>query len=695
MADTGIFVTRPRIRNDVVFAETDGGVLFRHADDAFVLSGKTAYRVVSAVLPLLSGRHTVDELCEGLGEPQRAMVAGVVEALFARGFARDADPADWDVAPEGFATQIRFIEHYADQAVARFVRFRDAKVAVYGTSEIARAAARGLLHNGLSALDMVADAGNAQEYAAELDDTLGGSALVRAVDPMQMVVGDYDVIIVDGDEAGVETVVELGLALPAGTIVIPVVALGDKGVLGPAMRADGQPCWMCALLRLSANLDPLRTAESWRRLALARGPRQAREMSPPLARMLGSALAFDAFRLLTDCFPAESESAVLVMDLGTGEARRERLRTHPLCPECVDVEEITATPEFWEDAGDPRLPDKALFERYEHLVAEHAGILRSFDDDSLSQAPVKSGRVVLGPAKDLGRGSRKIIGFDAATVYGARNRAIEAAALAYVEAVGNRGLAHNATPRRLRERGCFFLPPHAITTWTGVPADENQPIGWRYARSLVTGRLVELPAASVHPSDQAGALIEPGGAGAGCGPTFSIAVRRGLHSALAHLALRTALTGVPAWELDPGRHDDPEITMLARAAGYLGHDLRLIGLPARGLSAVTLATVAGSPWWTVASSLTASAAAKAALVDLIGLLRLDGAPYDLGDRIMGDFDPRFLHTDRSEPQQPDLPGTDAELVRDLPQAGLDAFVVDTTPPDLRDVLSTVKVVLSR
>lgn len=681
MTNSGIFGTRPRVRHDIVFAETYGGVLFRHAEDGFVLKGKSAYPLVSALLPHLDGGRYLEELCEGLPAPQREMVAQVVQTLLDRGYARDAKdvpPAD---LPEGFETQIRFIEHFVDGAAARFSDFRNAKVAVYGAGELAKAVSLGLVTNGLSSVHLVA------EPTADLP---AERIPHQVVDPGELVPNDYDVIVVDADQVGVEAVTHLTRCLSGQSILLPVVTMAGRAILGPAVRAGAAPCWTCALLRVSANLDPVAVADSWRCLSLQHVPRQRTRASLPIQRMLGNALAFDAFRLLTGCLPAETQAAVLVVDLELGESRREDLRTHPLCPECVDAEEIAATPPTWDHTPEADIPYRDLHQRYERLVAPHVGVLSGFDDDSVSQAPVKTGRVRLGPPNDLAAGQREFTGFDLSTTFGARNRAVEKAALAYVEQLGDRGLAHRVSLAEARNRGRKPVPVQSLATWSGVQVAERQPMGWRYARSLATGELVEIPAAAVFPADEPGALVEPTGAGLGAGPTLSLALQRGLHSAIAHHALRNLISGGRAWTLDPASAGDPEIDMLSRAVAHLGHELHLVGLPADGLSSVVLAYLAGSSRWTVSSALTSAEAIKTALVELVGLIRTP----DETAAVLDDLDPELLCRARGLPSDLPLPDSDQDLVRRLAATGWGAYVVDTTTPDLRQVLSTVRVVLS-
>ena len=81
--------TRPRVRRDVLFTETPGGVLFHNADGGFHLTGRTAYRFASLMVPHLAGHHRLGDICQGFGPAQQAMAAELVKTLYDRGFARD------------------------------------------------------------------------------------------------------------------------------------------------------------------------------------------------------------------------------------------------------------------------------------------------------------------------------------------------------------------------------------------------------------------------------------------------------------------------------------------------------------------------------------------------------------------------------------------------------------------------------
>ncbi|MGW0898107.1 TOMM precursor leader peptide-binding protein, partial [Streptomyces goshikiensis] len=152
-----VAATRPRIRRDVLFTETPDGVLFHNADGGFRLTAKSAYRFATLIVPHLTGDHSVADLCRGLGEAQRTMVGELVRTLYERDFARPVtDPApgaegQTALAPDvarRFAPQIAYADHYADDADARFLRFRNTRVAVLGEDDVARWCASSLIRNG-------------------------------------------------------------------------------------------------------------------------------------------------------------------------------------------------------------------------------------------------------------------------------------------------------------------------------------------------------------------------------------------------------------------------------------------------------------------------------------------------------------------------------------------------------------------
>ncbi|WP_051950836.1 TOMM precursor leader peptide-binding protein [Actinacidiphila yeochonensis] len=342
--------TRPRIRRDVLFTRTPDGVHFHNARGGFSVVMPSAYRFASLIVPHLTGEVTVAALCQGLGEKQRDMVARLVRALYARGFARDAVPPAEDApVPEPavarrFAPQIAYADHYADDAAARFLRFRATRVAVLGDDRTARWAALSLLRNGCASVAVAAamDApGNGfAELGVEAEQLRadGCPVTVETLPARQTPytwaeLADRDLVVVTGADGPSQTAA-LAAAVPPGRKVLPVWMFGRSAVAGPLLAHGTAGCWTCAALRLGANGDPAHAADLWSTLAPA-GPRATpAALSGPVAAMLGNLLAYEVFRIATGALPAETAGQLIVQDTDSLDTVAEPLLPHPRCPSC-------------------------------------------------------------------------------------------------------------------------------------------------------------------------------------------------------------------------------------------------------------------------------------------------------------------------------------------------------------------------
>jgi len=694
---------RPRLRHDVVFAESADGVFLRHSDNGFVLKGKSAYRLVSTLTPHLTGEHTVDELCAGLGDAQAAMVTSTIRTLLDRGFVRDRKREDDAVVPAEvvarFQRQISFIEHYVDGALGRFAAFRASRVLLVGHGEVVDAAALALLRNGLERVHL-ASAGSPRVHA-EAAATADAGVPAEVVADVDADPAEFDLVLVCGDAVGAGTVASLARRTAAGsadTVMLPAVVVGRTAVVGPLVRAEQTSCWFCAMLRIGGSVDGPRAAALWRELTMCTTPATP-SITGPAAALIGNALAFDVFRIRTGCLAPEAERAVLTCDLDTLESRRGILLRHPLCTDCADQADSDATAEPSAVTPDDLTPaaapdgDPSTGDPYTLLIDDRIGLLGGYTDGPLPQSPVRAGRVRLPDPTGAGAASRDVTGFSLDTTLAARDRAVARAILSYVDAVGRRPV----TAAGGRDR----VEPADLLTWLGVPARGDR---WVPATELGSGRTRLVPAAAVHPTTQpAGAVaFEPAPVGGGAGRTAGAAALDGLLSALTHRALLAAANGAPA---STSTLDDPDVDLLTRAATLLGRPVRVLDLATDGLGAVALAmtvpTDQRQPIWRVGSGLSRREATVAALRDLVGTVQLaaDGVEADLGTPLLAGFDPRAV---RLEPgaappgDAPEPPQNGAALVERLGAAGLTALVVDTATPELKDAgMTTVRVLLAR
>jgi bacteriocin biosynthesis cyclodehydratase domain-containing protein len=709
------------MRRDVLFTETPGGVLFHNADGGFHLTGRTAYRFASLVVPHLAGRHRLADICQGFGPAQQAMAAELVKTLYERGFARDIPEAEAG-EPTGpgtgadvdrrFGAQIAYIDHYVEGAPERFRRFRDTRVAVLGDDSVARWCALSLVRNGCARIgvaagfpDVDAEAReSAEDGCAVWLDRIGPDAGWGAL-------AEYDVVVVTGPDAAARTQWLLSEGVPEGKTVIPAWTLGDRAVTGPLSTSTSTGCLCCALLRLGANVDSGAAADIWSLVAagaVALAPTADSPLTGPVAAMSGNLLGYEIFRLVTGALPAETDRHVLIQDLESLDVLAEPVQAHPRCRRCASLADgpvavlpgplavpVTATVETARDA-------EALVEDLNRvstaLVRPYTGVFNRYDDEELTQTPLKISRVEVA----LGHGvRRRIAAFDVHHLAGARMRALYAAAEAYVEHAVPL-VASGTSPAPV-------LPPDALTTSGRAGGTQAEVTAWITATSLLTKEPVRVPAAAVRPfgAYNRDRLHQATSAGTGAGGTAEEAAGRGLLSALAHDALLRAVRGDTAVapvttdaEADTATDADPELVFLLKSAGNLDIEAELLDLgeDARSSAQVVLVRESGGRW-AIGAELSRRAAACAALRDLLGQIQLAAEDateaVDTGDPLVADLAAESIAV-TSGPVAADGAATTFDAVLDrLRDAGRDVLYVPTTPADLpAGGISTARILLT-
>ncbi|MGW1660382.1 TOMM precursor leader peptide-binding protein [Streptomyces microflavus] len=724
-APTGAFDalagTRPRIRRDVLFTETPGGVLFHNADGGFHLTGRTAYRFASLVVPHLTGQHRLDELCAGFGPAQRAMAAELVKTLYARGFARDipeaasaADTAGGEGLPEEiaerFAAQIAYVDHYTDDAHARFARYRTTRVAVLGDDETARWCALSLLRNGCARIgtttphdDVTAEAAG---VGAQVDTVTARAGTLPAGPGASWADLDgYDVVVVTGPGAGARTHRLLAAGVPEGVTLIPAWLFGRRLVVGPLSTAASTGCWSCALLRLGSNVDPGTAAELWSEAAGAVPP-SGDALSGPVAAMVGNLVGYEIFRLTTGALPAETDGQVLVQDLESLDVMAEPVQPHPRCARCASLDAREPAATLPDSLALPVAPTvetardaEALVEELNRvstaLVRPYTGIFRRYDDEELTQTPLKLSRVEVA----LGGGvRRRIAAFDVHHLAGARMRALYAAAEVYVEHVVPLPVP-DVPQQALRTLG-----PAALTTGGGTGAE---PTAWATATSLITKEPVRVPAAALRPfgphnRDRAHLASR---AGSGAGGSAAEAAGLGLLSALAHDALVRAVRGTTRVSPVAADGSDPELVFLLKSAANLDIAVELLDLgeadrtSAHAVLAREAEGPSGQGRWAVGAGLSRRTATASALRDLLGQAQLaaedPGAAVDLGDPLVGDLAAAAIAVGGESVAVEGAETTFDAVLDRLRSAGRDALYAATTPADLPSgSVATARVLLT-
>ncbi|MEV5986986.1 TOMM precursor leader peptide-binding protein [Streptomyces sp. NPDC052051] len=735
-SDEEIAQSRPRIRRDVLFTRTPTGVLFHNAHGGFNVATQSAYRFASLIVPHLDGERRVEELCAGLGDKQRDMVVKLVRALYARGFARAAAPRpSADVlspqVAERFAQQIDYLDHYADDAPGRFLRFRATSVAVLGDDALARWAALGLLRNGCEAVAVTeqdaahavlrrelhgVDGGELDAEAAALAEAGCAPRLTRLPAPAAGTYGwadldDWDTVLVTGAAGHRQMLRLLTEGVPTGRRLLGAWTFGNRAVVGPVMTPGTSGCWCCAALRLGAGADAADSADLW----AAVGPAAplgapAPVLGGPLAGMLGNLLAFEVFRLVTEALPAETRNQIVVQDLDSLDVLTEPLLPHPRCPYCAtttEAAELTAltgdllrTPHADDEpaalpadgAADEDAAKAVLATLAERdvLVHERAGVFTEFADDDWEQTPLKVSTVRLGIQP--GR-VRRISAADVHHVAGARLTTLFRAAEVYAEHVVPPRVLDAAVLEAAAGKWTRIAPAQlAVSSGLDVPADRIAH--WSEATSLLDGRTVLVPTGAVRTLGDWNdvGLFERTSAGTGAAGSPRAALARALRTALAQDALRGAVRRTaPVHAVDPASlTDDPELLFLLRSAENLEVTAEVLDLTAAGGHTLPVALArltdpaTGTVRWAVGSGLRLREAVLESLRDLLGaeqLRRAAGLP-DLGDPLWADLDATTLVAEASVPASETTETTWGAVLDSLAAAGRDAFVVPVAAPDL-------------
>ncbi len=133
---------RPHFPRDLMVVPLKDGLLIEGTADQQVLRGKATKRLLPRLLPLLDGRHTLEEVAQALPDTAARAIFNMIALLYTRGLLEDsaADPADFDaksIDPQVLSYFRRHVDttrvnHSALRSLARLATAQVA-VIVYGS----------------------------------------------------------------------------------------------------------------------------------------------------------------------------------------------------------------------------------------------------------------------------------------------------------------------------------------------------------------------------------------------------------------------------------------------------------------------------------------------------------------------------------------------------------------------------------
>lgn len=705
----------PKLRHDTAFFQTEQGLLFVKDGKSFHVKNKVAKRWFVRFCSFLDGRHTLAELCEGFEPARLANVVTLINTLLQEGLLKNVSPEEplplSDAVCRRFHAQIEFISHYTDAPQHCFNTFRKSHTLLVGTGEMLFALARSLLHNGLQELTFVPiDYGHEYERRLEVEvqemrrqdreiilSRMDYSALN---DDQNLQAYDLVICCVESDRLGLT--IELNArCLEAGVPFLPTVTLGEQALIGPLVHMTCGPCWLCALLRLSSNAEPIYSAALWQAALCGQDFGEAStKLFTPLARMIGNGLGFEAFKILTGIMPPETENSILVQDVETLEISRSSLSRHPLCPVCSRGKNGQTRHKLQEIVTGKREAELApadLSEQERQLIDPHFGVYTRFADDDLTQMPLHQTKLLTGsPASPLDQ-RLDVRAYSMNNLREARQAALLEGIKRYARAIPLRQDIVIASSEDMKERQEQVVEAHLLSTWTGgKKIAHNMPTAWQRAFAYFTQTFCFVPAAAVYPDSRLNreGIIEKNAAGLAAGLTFHDLLSEGIPSALAFIHLRDLLMGQGSViRLDPEglEINDPDLLFLIASLEHMEQAYSIFEVvhssPLHVLILSSQALPEAGAILTVGSGLTGNEALKMALLELAGRLQTfqaDGEIPDTGVALFPAFSlcGEFAQSERAMSRFQEPRVTLAQIENYLRQHRYEVLFVDTTPPDI-------------
>ncbi len=703
---------RPKLRSDVAFFLTNEGLVFLKDGESFRVKNKAAVAWFSRFGSYLDGQYTLAELCEGFEPARLANVVALVNTLLQKGILKNIQAETSVLIPdtvrEHFGSQIEFISHYSDTPQHCFSMFRKSRLLLVGCGEMLLALARSLLHNGLQELTLV-PIGDVYDYEQRLEaearllrergvEIVLSSLACSVLHHSQNLQG-YDLVVCCVESSMLTTVFELNkYCLKEEIPFLPAVTLGKQALLGPLVRPTSGPCWLCALLRFSSNIEKISSAALWQAALCGRDFGEAiTPLFTPAERMIGNGLGFEAFKILTGIVPLETENGVIIQDLETLETGRSLLIRHPLCPVCSCDKNSRTRCELQEVVAGKRdcfLVPEELAEREQQFIDPHFGICAQFVDSDSTQLPLRQTKLLVGPPTSPLDKHLDVRAYGIEHLREARQTAFKEAIKRYARALPDKRSMVIASSDEMEARNEHIIEAHQFSTWSGSQVTtRNMRIAWQPAFAYFAQSYCFVPASAIYPetSFNRQGIIERNAAGLGVGLTFRDTLADGMLSALAFVHLHGLLRGqgsVVRLDLEILKISDPDLRFLVEILKHLEQAYTVLEVvhtsPLHVVIVYSADPLKTSPLYTIGWGLSANEALKKALLELAGTFQTEEDRADTGVALFPAFSPfiEFAHADATASRFLEPGGTLAQIETHLHQQHYEILFADTTPPDI-------------
>jgi bacteriocin biosynthesis cyclodehydratase domain-containing protein len=328
---------------------TDEEVVLKRGVSELLLRGAGVASLLEALLPLLDGTRSKEQIKETFPGPLRGEVDRLLSDLRRRRMISDLS-ASSDAGDEaiGDPLQASFYRNFDQTWQGAVTPLRAKQVIIYGVNFISRALVRSLLEMEFGNITLVEDPilSNhlvSHRWVEELDQAaaLDGQQRFHFVDhaPSDEALQGAELICATSDFGTADTLFDLNRsALHHAKLFLPVWLSDMVGYLGPLVYPFETACLRCYRLRADSNDTRHALSDAIRAHMTSRPEaRPGTGMLPPMAGVLGEAAAMEVVKCLGGFAPNDSVGRSIEINLVSFRSTVRRVLKVPRCPDCSEL----------------------------------------------------------------------------------------------------------------------------------------------------------------------------------------------------------------------------------------------------------------------------------------------------------------------------------------------------------------------
>jgi bacteriocin biosynthesis cyclodehydratase domain-containing protein len=329
----------------LITIDSDRVVLKRGVHE-FMVRGQKIADAVAALLELLDGTKSREQIIASFSADQRAQIDQVLTALVARGFCSETREPAAEVEGAASDLQAAFYRNFGATARPTPERLAAATVVIVGVNGVTRSLVRSLLECGVGklvlhrhpALDNHLLPTHWATGPSELLAQAGGRLVVEEKKLDLSGLAGATLLCAASDFGEAEALLEQNrMALAAGKPFLPMWLEEITGVVGPLNYPRETACLRCYRLRADSN-DPRYDVRRAVRRHITGDPEAAQSIGflPPMASVVGEIAAMQVLACLGEFVPIDVVGRIIEIGLVSFHSAVRRVLKVPRCPDCSE-----------------------------------------------------------------------------------------------------------------------------------------------------------------------------------------------------------------------------------------------------------------------------------------------------------------------------------------------------------------------